>query len=186
MNYILLTIFTLATAFMVATVSASYTAKSVVLCLGMLAIIVAGLTLFACQVRRVGVVCGVDVVCCTVCCFPAQTRYDFTTAGGMLGSLLYVPVWLSLVSVVETWVWLSLQVGPHHFRLRSNLLARWVHPPVCLRVLGLCSDGLTLPPPTRPVCPDGLCRAWCVSLLRVSCVRHPTGDGREARRDIHR
>ena len=61
LNYALLSLFTLAEAFMVATIASYYTAKSVLLCVGMLVVIVAGLTLFATQVRPLFLLCGICV-----------------------------------------------------------------------------------------------------------------------------
>lgn len=52
-NYILLTVFTLAESFMVATISSYYRADTVVLCIGMTFVITVGLTLFAMQVWSV-------------------------------------------------------------------------------------------------------------------------------------
>ena len=91
-NYIILGIFTITEALLVATIASFYTAYSVLVCIAMLGVAVLGLSLFACQVRA----CVCACVCatsptCALCNTVSsggvpdpQTRRDLTTMGGTL------------------------------------------------------------------------------------------------------
>merc|ERR1719468_1388649 len=84
LNYILLIIFTAAEAVLVGFISSSYTAESVLLVLGITAIVVFSLTLFACQ-----------------------TTYDFTGMGSYLFAAMMVLFGFGFVITIASMVGLG-------------------------------------------------------------------------------
>mmetsp|Transcript_78383 Transcript_78383/g.123784 ORF Transcript_78383/g.123784 Transcript_78383/m.123784 type:complete len:244 (+) Transcript_78383:68-799(+) len=83
-NYILLFLFTVAESVLVGFICVQYTKESVIICLAITALVVLGLTLFACQ-----------------------TSYDFTGAGPYLFAFLVVLMGFGLAISIASWCGLS-------------------------------------------------------------------------------
>jgi len=83
-NYIILCVFTVAESIMVGFICIQYTQQSVLLCLGITAVVVCSLTLFACQ-----------------------TKYDFTGMGPYLFCAVMVLMGFSFIMMMGSWMGLG-------------------------------------------------------------------------------